>query len=287
MATTRRLSRLRAGALLAVLALGACTGGGETPLPASPTPTTTAPSSTPEPPPPPRATEAPAPADRACYRLSFDDALSPTNDDKASKCSGKHTSMTFHVGRIDSVVGGHLLAVDSQRVQAAVATRCPERFSDFVGGSERDLALSMLRTVWFTPGVPESDLGEDWVRCDAIAIAGSDRLATLGKGRLAGVLTTAEGRDRFAMCGTAAPDAKDFERVLCTAPHRWRAVDVVQFESGPYPGVETVRQRGQGPCEDAGRAAADDALDYEWGYEFPTREQWQAGQTFGRCWAPD
>ena len=32
---------------------------------------------------------------------------------------------------------------------------------------------------------------------------------------------------------------------------------------------------------------AEDALDYEWGYEWPTAEQWAAGQTYGRCWAPD
>ena len=38
---------------------------------------------------------------------------------------------------------------------------------------------------------------------------------------------------------------------------------------------------------DAGREVADDALDYEWGYEWPTAEQWEAGQDYGRCWAPD
>ncbi|GAB2767779.1 hypothetical protein GCM10027020_20720 [Nocardioides salsibiostraticola] len=287
MMNSRRSLRLCAGVLFALLSLGACTGGSDPSPTTSQSPAAVEPSATPEPAAPPRATAAPAPENKVCYRLSFGDALSPTNADKAATCNGKHTAMTFHVGRIDNVVGGHLLAVDSKRVQAEVAQRCPERFSDFVGGSERDLRLSMLRTVWFTPGVPESDQGEDWVRCDAIAIAGSDRLAPLGKGRLSGVLGTEAGRERYAMCGTAAPDAKDFERVLCSEPHRWRAVEVVGFDPGAYPGADTVRQRGQGPCEDAGRSVAADALDFEWGYEFPTREQWQAGQTFGRCWAPD
>ena len=45
--------------------------------------------------------------------------------------------------------------------------------------------------------------------------------------------------------------------------------------------------RARAPCEDAGREVAEDALDYEWGYEWPTAEQWAAGQTYGRCWAPD
>ena len=33
-------------------------------------------------------------------------------------------------------------------------------------------------------------------------------------------------------------------------------------------------------------AVAEDALDYEWGYEWPTADQWAARQTYGRCWAP-
>ena len=32
---------------------------------------------------------------------------------------------------------------------------------------------------------------------------------------------------------------------------------------------------------------AEDALDYEWGYEWPTADQWAAGQNYGRCWAPE
>ncbi len=32
---------------------------------------------------------------------------------------------------------------------------------------------------------------------------------------------------------------------------------------------------------------ADDALNFQWGYEWPTEKQWDDGQTYGRCWAPD
>lgn len=282
-------SRSRTALALATLAvaLSACTGA-ETPEPPEPTPrvaeTPPAPST---PPAPPRATEPPGPASRACYALNFNDALSPTNDSPTVDCDGAQTALTFFVGRIDNVVGGHLLAVDSARVQQSVARECPGRLERFLGGSEETLALSMLRAVWFTPTVEQSDEGADWLRCDVIALGGSDRLATLGKGRLADVLESEEGRERFAMCGTAAPDAEDFDRVLCRDPHRWRAVEVVRFEPGRYPGVEVVRERGQAPCEDAGRAVAEDPLDFEWGYEFPTADQWKAGQQFGRCWAPD
>jgi hypothetical protein len=89
------------------------------------------------------------------------------------------------------------------------------------------------------------------------------------------------------MCGTAAPDDPAFRRVLCREDHTWRAIRAVDLPGKDYPGEKRVRAAGQGPCEDAGREVAEDALDYEWGYEWPTADQWAAGQTYGRCWAPD
>jgi hypothetical protein len=52
--------------------------------------------------------------------------------------------------------------------------------------------------------------------------------------------------------------------------------------------VKAVRRAGEdGTCADVAREVAVDALDYQWGYEWPTADQWTAGQTYGRCWAPD
>ena len=53
------------------------------------------------------------------------------------------------------------------------------------------------------------------------------------------------------------------------------------------PRREAVRDPLESPCEDAGLDVADDPLDYEWGYEYPTEDQWDMGQTWGLCWAPD
>lgn len=244
-------------------------------------------SSSPTPSPSPiQATEAAFPKDRACYLLGVEEAIAPTADLPPVDCSEKHTTITFAVGRINNVVDGHLLAVDSEHVQEMVATACPAKFTKFAGGSIEAQRLSMLRAVWFTPTVEESDRGAEWYRCDAIVVAGDAQLAPL-RGRLAGVLDTPGGRDRFGMCGTSAPDDPAFERVICSRRHSWRAIATVGFKPGSYPGVDAVRSRGQAPCEDAGAEVADDALDFQWGYEWPTKEQWNRGQTFGRCWAPD
>ena len=106
-----------------------------------------------------------------------------------------------------------------------------------------------------------------------------------------GVLGTEAGRERYGMCGTAEPGAPDFARVLCSTEHTWRAVQVVDLAPGrgtaAYPGEDAARARGQEPCEAAGRRAAEDPLDFTWGYEWPDAQQWAAGQRHGLCWVPD
>lgn len=267
---------------LLVLATG-CSGDDEPDAAPTPTPTPT-PTATPTPPP----TAAPVkdPRDEACYVLTFDEAVSPTASDNAVGCLRPHTAQTFAVGRVDNLVEGHLLAIDSQRVQDGVAADCPAALGKAAGGTRRDLRLSMLRAVWFTPTLEQAAEGAAWYRCDVVVLAGEGRLVSVRR-PLVGVLDTPEGRERFAMCGTASPDAKAFERVPCSADHTWRAFEVIGLPAGKYPGRAAVAEAGEGPCEDAAAGVADDPLDYDWAYEGPDAEQWAMGQTFIRCWAPD
>jgi hypothetical protein len=283
----RAVRRLLAGpVLLLVLAASACQGGAEEPAgDAAPTteasPDAAAEDAEPAPPPF-------RPDTGACYRLSYDAAVAPTNESRPLPCRREHTAVTFHVGSLRTVVDGHLVAVDSERVRAQVAEECPRRLDGFLGGSEEDRRLSMLSTVWFSPTVEASDAGENWFRCDVVALAGPERLAPLG-GNLRGVLGRPEGRDRYGVCGTADPDADDFQRVICSRPHTWRAVSTVGVpagEDGSYPGAAAARSAGEGTCEDVGRAQADDPLDFTWGYEWPTAAQWADGQRYGLCWVP-
>ncbi len=273
--TTGRL--LAAAVALGLSATLAACGGGEDPAEPDDRPSAT---QTPAADPP------AAPKVGACYQLPFETAIAPTSEAKPVDCAAQHTSETVAVGTIDAVVDGHLLAVDSDRVRAQVASACPQALKAYVGGSLEQLRLSMIRPTWYTPTLEESDAGADWYRCDAVVLAGTSTLAEL-KTRLKGVLGTARGRKQYAMCGTAAPDAKNFERVLCSAKHSWRAIDVVVFKDGAYPGEKKVRAAGRTRCEDAAADVAEDPLTFEWGYEWPTKEQWDMGQAFGRCWAPD
>lgn len=275
-------------ALLSLAALAGCGGGGNGDAggagPASAPTSPTSPSATPT-----RATPAPEPAADACYRLTFDQALATTaRGGSEVSCRKHHTSETYAVGSLDSVVDGHLLAVDSARVRRQVSTTCPRQLATYLGGSVRDLRLSMVRPVWFTPSVEESDQGQRWYRCDAVAIAGPSSLLSLS-GRLKGVLGS-DRADDYAMCSTAEPGASGFRRVPCVEKHAWRAlstVPVTPARHGAYPGVADAKAAGRTTCRDAAKDAADDALDYQWGYEWPTAQEWDSGQTYGICWAPD
>ncbi len=278
---------LAAGAVVGVLVTAGCSGAETEDPPPSSTPGSTAPSTS-VPTPPPRATPVPKPAAAACYRLTYAQAVSPTTRGRPVGCRQPHTSETFRVAGLDNIVDGHLLAVDSDRVQEKVASACPAALGEAVGGSPDDVRLSMLRAVWFTPTLAQAQAGASWYRCDVVALAGRDRLAPV-TGSLAGVLDEgpSRGRDRWGMCGTASPDSRDFERVPCGRRHSWRAFDVVDLPDGDYPGPAAVTDAGADPCENAAAGIADDPLDYEWAFEGPDAAQWAAGQTYVRCWTPD
>ena len=275
-------TRLASGLALVVLVAGCSDVGGTPSADRSPTPTTSRAAPTPAPAPePPR-----PPESGTCHRMSYDDAVSPTAPSHRVSCDREHTAETFRVGTLDTVVDGRLLAVDSDRVQDQVATACPRHVASFVGGTEEQRRLSMIRPVWFTPTVAQSDAGAEWYRCDAVVLAREQTLLPV-TGSLAGVLDTEAGRERYGVCGTAVPGTPGFRRVACAEPHSWRAIRTVPIGGENYPGEAEARAAGEQPCRAAAEATAPDPLDFRWGYEWPTAEQWRAGRTWGLCWVPD
>lgn len=287
-----RAGRTLAAPLVAIAVLAGCTpsgsgdsSAGATASSAARSPGSSATGTTASPTPlPTPARLLPRPRAGQCYRLHFQAAVAPTTSRKAVPCARRGvTARTFYVGDLAVLAQGHLLAVDSSRVQTAVSTICPKKLATYLKADPDSLRLSMLRAIWFTPTVEQSDRGADWVRCDLVAIARDGRLAPMNvklRGLMAG-----DWREHYGLCGTAAPDDPTFTRVICSAPHTWSALSVVPLRGKQYPGVEKVRGGGSG-CEEVARAEADDALDFRWGYEWPTPEQWDQGRTYGVCWAP-
>ena len=229
----------------------------------------------------------PAPRAGACYRLTLREAARPTNDKPAIACDKRHTARTIRVGALDLLVDGHSLAVDSTRAQRQLRATCPRELDAFLGGNAEQRALSRFQVIWFSPTLEESDLGAGWFRCDVIALGeGSQLLPLPREERLRGVLDRPGALSTFGLCGTAQPGADDFERVACALPYSWVAVSTITISGGAYPGVAAVREAGEETCADRVRAANDFVLEYRYGWEWPTREQWQSGQRYGICWAP-
>lgn len=299
MKVVKRSRRTAVAALVASVVLASCSGAeperrsgqsaSPTPspssssTPATPSPTASSSSAAPQ-----RAAEPPAPKVGACHDLDLEAATEPTSEKPPVSCRGDHTAQTFHVGRLETVVDGHLLAVDSEVAQQQVRTTCTRLFAGFVGGTRQDRALSRLKPVWFSPTLAESDEGASWFRCDVVALAGGDELAPLpAPRRLSGILDRRGALDQVGLCGTAAPGTRGFERVICARDHAWKALATIQIAGERYPGARAVRRAGDQACRDRARRASGGAERFQYGWEWPTREQWGAGQDFGYCWVPD
>lgn len=304
----RAAAMATAGALL----LAACTGAGETPeteppassgtssgtTPAGPTsaasgsPTTTPTSAPTTAPPTPTATTPAAarpPRDGACYDLDFRAATAPTNDADPVSCRGEHTTQTVYVARLETVVDGHLLAVDSDLAQEQIRATCPGEVRRHVGGTPRDHRLARLEPIWFSPTIEQSDQGATWFRCDVVALGRGQRFAPLpAPKRLEGILDRDGGLDQFGLCGTAAPGTRRFDRVICSETHSWKALTTIDLAGGrSYPGRAAVRRGGENRCRAFVRRASGDPDRFRYGWEWPTAQQWRAGQRYGFCWAPD
>ena len=144
------------------------------------------------------------------------------------------------------MANGHLLAVDSDAVRTQVAKRCPAQLAAYVGATEEQLRLSLLRPVWFTPTIEQSDAGAAWYRCDVIAVPGDKKIAKIDND-ISGALEKPAGRAEFAMCGTAQPGTAAFSRVLCREDHSWKAISVLDLSEEVGQGGRLPRRgRGQG-----------------------------------------
>ena len=275
--------RLLGSALAAALLVTGCTGAsdnGSADGPASGASTSPAAPSA--------AAVPPAPAPAACYRLTRPQLTEPSNDSRPVPCRSRHNAVTVFVGRLDRGADGRPVAVDSVRAQRQVATTCPRRLDAYVGGSAGSRDLSRFNVVWYSPTLEQAARGADWFRCDLIAFSDAEALFPLpGPARLRKVLDRARALDTWGLCGTAAPGAPGFERVICARRHSWRAVDTIPLAGGRrYPGVAAVRKAGDRRCRDLARDRSGGALRLTYGWEWPTRDQWDRDQRFGYCWVP-
>ncbi len=230
----------------------------------------------------------PPPPPSACYRLGLAQATRLTSRSRPVSCRRPHTAQTIHVGRLDLTPGTRRLAVDSPAVQRQPARVCPVELRRYVGGTTDVRRRSRFEVVWFTPTPAQAERGARWFRCDAVAVADDGRLLRLSLGpRLRGVLDRPGAPAAYGLCGTARPGSRGFQRVACALPHTWEAVSTIDLPGGDrYPGAARVRTAGDETCADRVQERSGPVLEFSYGWEWPTRDQWRAGQHYGYCWAP-
>lgn len=273
------MRRLRGLAVLAALvALAGCTSTTSEAPAADPAPASSSAAAELAPPDP-----GPRPRVGECHALSFGQAVAVVGRTEPVPCGRKHTAQTYFVSRLDlETEAGFTRRVDSQAAQRQMRRACTSRLPRHLGISPRDLRLSMAQAVWFTPSPKRADAGADWFRCDVVAVAAPRQLLLLPN------RTKGWGdAPAVAMCATAAPGTKAFERVSCGARHTWRASSTVDLPGkGRLPKQADIAARMESTCRDAARSQADDPLDFTWSQESPTKEQWEAGRRYGICWVP-
>jgi hypothetical protein len=225
---------------------------------------------------------APAPVVGECHELGFAAAGRPQDDSRPVPCTGPHTSQTVKVGSIADLGTGD---DGSDELSQEVAKACPQRLLRRVGGDEVARRLSRFEVVWFTPTRQQTQAGASWFRCDVVGLAAADSLVRLPR-TVVGVLDDPAALDRFGTCGTAAPGAAGFSRVVCRRPHAWRAVDTVELPRDARYLGRSAAAEGDTACRDLAAKRADGALKYTWSFEWPTRDLWNAGQRYGYCWIP-
>ncbi len=227
-----------------------------------------------------------APEVGTCHDLTVDEATDPVDPGKDVPCGRPHTATTIKVGKLAALADGHLLAVDSPTVRARLAKACPPALGGYVGGDLTTQRLSRFEVVWFGPSLDQADAGADWFRCDVVGLRREGALISLPP-KMKGVLDAPDALDRYGTCGTAAPSAKKFQRVVCSEKHSWRAVDVVDLPGDARYLAKDVTATGDATCKDVASQRADGALKFTWSFEWPTRDQWRTGQRYGYCWVPE
>lgn len=226
-----------------------------------------------------------APKVGSCHQLSMSEATDPVDSGEPVPCSRPHTSVTVKVGELSLVVDGHLLAIDSRAVRRQIADACPDSAGAFVGGDQTAQRLSRFEVVWFSPSLEAADAGANWYRCDVVAPQREGKLLTL-PAKLKGVLDQDGALDKYGTCGTAAPDARGFNRVVCSEKHSWRAVDVIDLPADARHLAKDATATADSACKDIASQRSSGSLEFTWSFEWPTKAQWAAGQRYGYCWVP-
>ena len=228
----------------------------------------------------------PEPREGACHDLSNHQVSRAHDKQRPIKCRKEHTTQTYYVGRfkVDTFADQ---TPDTAAIAAFVTPKCTRHFKRWVGGDRVTRALTRVRPVWFVPTTRDIKRGADWFRCDVLVSATDKRLDELPRDS-EGMLDSDSALDEYGLCSRGSPDGPHSKTVICSQPHTWRAFDMMRlrgYKSDDYPSREQRRASAK-HCQDQARVQLDYPLEWRYGWQPPTREQWATGVRWGICWVP-
>lgn len=219
----------------------------------------------------------------ACRMLTPADAAQPSNATSTVPCSQEHTAQTFAVGplpeRFDDV------AYDDPGLGRFAYQTCSAKFRKFLGGDESAVLRTVVSWVWFRPSESAWDDGARWYRCDVAGGTAKSKdylpLPTTAEGLLQG-----RPDDRWLACAEG-PTVAGSTKVPCSQPHDWRAVTTIKVgePEDPYPGDRVVEVTTRDYCSDSVGAWLNYPVDYDYGYTWFHKAEWEAGNRRSVCWA--
>jgi hypothetical protein len=222
------------------------------------------------------------PRDTGCRLLDVAAISSKSDDTETVDCTDDHNAETFHVGTFSDAED---LERDDPGLGAQVYQQCHRRFMRYVGATPSLALRSVIDWAWWRPDQEEWDEGARWFRCDVV---GGDEQSTelvklprTAKGLLLGIPEA-----KWMLCADG-PVVAEAPKVPCSEPHTWRAVSAVVLgkPKDKWPGARVVEVNTRDYCSDWVGAWLNYPLDYEFGYTWFGKAEWQAGNRQSVCWA--
>jgi hypothetical protein len=218
-----------------------------------------------------------------CRMLTPDDVHRPSNDSPTVSCAQPHTAETYAVASLPRQFDD--ASYDDSAVTSYAYHTCARKFIAFTGADESLAMRTILSWAWFGPSSDAWDAGARWYRCDVIG--GGDQtpsyvdLPTTARGLLLG-----RPKDKWMVCARGSTVSRSV-KLPCTEQHDWRAVTTIVLGDADttYPGDHAVQVRTRDFCSKSVGAWLDYPVDYDFGYSWFGRAEWDAGNRRSVCWA--
>jgi hypothetical protein len=224
-----------------------------------------------------------APALGACRVLKPKDVVKPADASAVVACSDPHTAETYAVGDLPGDFDD--VEYDDKALGAWAYRTCSHGFQKFLGADDSLVMRTVVSWAWFRPSKDAWDDGARWYRCDVVGGGEQSReyvaLPTSAKGLLLG-----RPKDSWMVCAVGDTVAGSV-KVPCTEKHDWRAVTTITLGKAKtaYPGDRLSEVKTRDFCSKSVGAWLNYPVDYDFGYTWFHKAEWNAGNRRSVCWA--